>query len=102
MTNSTIKNIINGVNTNPDINWGIALNTPYKIVLTNSYDKCVNYSIRVHHQDGDEWISVRDNHMDRLVGCYLHGHDIYSDYTYIEHGIQMAIEEAVENFNETY
>lgn len=102
MTKQFIMDIINWVNPNRDIKWSILKNTAKEIILTNSYDKCVKYTISINHQGADEWISVRDNHMDRLVGCFLQGDDNCSDYTYIDHGIKLAIEEAVENFNETY
>ena len=102
MTNTEIKNIINEVNTNPDIKWSISKNTDTEIVLTNSYDNCVSFTITVKHQAGDEWIVVRDNHMDKRVALLIQGDDRWSDYTYIEHGIKMAIEAAVYYFNGTY
>lgn len=102
MTNTNIKNIINEANTNKDIKWSIVKNTKTEITLTNSYDKCVNYSIKVKHQDGEEWIVARDNHMGCRVAMLLQGDDRWSDYADTEHGIQMAIEAAVRNFNYVY
>ena len=102
MTNIAIKDIINATNTNRQIVWDIAVNTPYKIVLTNSYDNCVSYSIKVGREGQDQWISVRDNHMDKTVAFFIGDESNWGDYTETEQGVKMAIESAVRNFNYMY
>ena len=102
MTNVEIRIAINNANTNKDIRWSIVKNTPTEIVLTNSYDKCVNFSIRVDHDDDDEWVIVRDNHMETTVGLFCKGLNIWDDYNTTEQGLTMGVESAVRNFNNTY
>lgn len=102
MTKKAIMGIINKVNENRTIKWIVSKNTDSEIILKNSYDECVEYRISFKSQDNDEWISIRDNHLDRLVDCLLQGDPECSDYTYTEHGIEMAISAAVHHFNYTY
>lgn len=102
MTNTDIRRIISMANTNESIHWSIAKNTDTEIVLTNDYDKCVNYSIRVKHDDDDEWIVVKDNHMNSTVTMLCKGLNFWDDYAVTEHGLALAVEAAVKNFNSTY
>lgn len=102
MTNTDIRRIINEANDNKNIRWSIVKNTDTEIVLTNDYDKSINYTITVKHQDGEEWIVARDNLMNRRVAMLTQGMDVWDDYFETENGIRMAIQAAVQNFNETY
>ena len=97
MTNAHIKTIIGAVNTNKDIKWEIAENTPEKIVLTNSYDKCVKFTIKI----GDEFITIKDDHGTRCD--YLSKGDTrWDDYKNNIDGIHLAIRSTVNYFNNIY
>ena len=102
MTNTNIMQVINTHNTNKNIKWSILKNTDTEIVLTNSYDKCVNYSVKVCSDSEDEWVGVKDNHMRSTVCVLTRGYTRWDDYKETEHGIAMALAAAVENFNSTY
>ena len=98
MTKANIKAIIAGANTNKDIKWDVAENTPEKIVLTNSYDKCVKYTIKI----SEDCITVRDNHMGTAVAYLFKGDSRFDDYNNDDDGLRIAITAAVRNFNHTY
>ena len=98
MTKATIKQTIIGVNTNKDIKWYVAEKTADKIVLTNSYDKCVKFTIKI----GADCITVHDDHMFYAVEYLLKGDSRFDDYNNDIDGIKLAIEAAVNYFNRTY
>lgn len=98
MTKAEIKSIINGVNTNKDIKWNVEENTLEKIVLTNSYDKCVKFTIKI----GADCITVRDNHMGNAVEYLLKGDSRYDDYNNDIDGVRRATKATVNYFNLTY
>lgn len=102
MKKTDIMSIINKVNTNKNIRWSISKNTDTEIILTNSYDTAIKYSIKVKSEDGEEWITVRNEHMNTRCGMLLQGEDRWSDYTDTERGLEMGIETAVMNFNSRY
>ncbi len=102
MTKTEIMRAITESNTNKDIKWSILKNMNTEIVLTNSYDPCVNYSIKVCSDSGDEWVGIRDNHMKSTVGVLTRGYTRWDDYKDTEHGIKMGIAMAVRNFHSTY
>lgn len=101
MKKTDIMEIINAENTNKDIKWSIVENTETNITLTNSYDKSVNFTITVKHDD-EEWIAVRDNHMNRNVAGFLKGDSKWDDYRDTETGLKLGIEAAVSYFNYMY
>ena len=98
MNKATIKHTIIGVNTNKDIKWDVAENTPERIVLTNSYDKCVKFTIKI----GADCITVRDDHMFHAVEYLLKGDSRFDDYNNDIDGIKLAIKATVNYFNRTY
>lgn len=98
MTCTDIKRIINDANTNKEIKWDIAENSPTKIVLTNSYDKCVRLTIKV----GVDCITVKDNHMEVAVEYLFKGESRVDDYKDDADGVRLAIKAAVNYFNYTY
>ena len=106
MNKNDIMTVINQANTNADIKWSILENAESKIVLTNSYDTCVKYTIEVKREveDGlnEEWITVRDNHMQCTVAMLMKGDTRWDDYKDTKHGIILAIQHAVHNFNHLY
>lgn len=102
MTKTNIMKAINEVNTNKDIKWSITKNTKNEIMLTNSYGKDIKYSITVKSCEGDEWIKIRNEHMDTGCGMLLQGNDKWSDYTDTENGLEMAVKSVVRNFNYFY
>lgn len=102
MTKQQIKQIINEVNTNKEIKWGISKHTTHEITLTNSYDKSVSLSIKIKHDDLDEWIDVVDNHLGCRVVLLIWDEDGWGDYRETKQGIHMAIEAAVVYFNSKY
>ena len=102
MKKQDIMKVIKETNTNPDIKWSILENTDTKIVLTNSYDKCINFSIQVKHDYLEEWITVRDEHMGCTVSMLMKGDSRWDDYKETEQGIIFAIQHAVHEFNHRY
>ena len=98
MTCTDIKRIINDANANKEIKWDIAENAADKIVLTNSYDKCVRLTIKV----GEDCITLKDNHMEIAVEYLFKGESRWDDYKDDADGIRLAIKAAVKYFNETY
>ena len=98
MTKTMIKEIINGVNTNKDIKWDVVENTSEKIVLTNSYDKCVKFTIKI----GDEFITIKDDHIGHAVDYLSKGDTRYDDYKNDTDGVRLAIKATVNHFNHTY
>ena len=98
MTKSSILAHVNAANTNKDIKWYIVEKTDDKIVLTNSYDKCVNITIKI----GEDCITVKDNHVDVAVEYLFKGETRWDDYKDDETGILLALKAAVNYFNHTY
>ena len=98
MTNTAIKAIIEKANTNHEVKWSIVYNDNGIIELTNSYDKCISYSIRLASFDNEEYVLVTNNHLDSTVDSFWHGVDYYDT----EHGITLGIKTAVGNFNNIY
>lgn len=98
MTKAMIKEIINGVNTNKDIKWDVVENTSKKIVLANSYDECVKFTIKI----GTDCITVRDNYMGVAVEYLLKGDSRYDDYNNDIEGVRLAIKATVNYFNHIY
>jgi len=98
MTNTAIKTTIDKANTNKDIRWSIVHNANGIVTLTNDYDKCISYSIRVASFDNEEYILVTNNHLESTVGSFWYGVDYYD----LEDGIALGIKTAVRNFNYIY
>ena len=98
MTKSSILAHINASNTNKDIKWYILERTDEKIVLTNSYDKCVKFTIKIEN-DG---IHIVDDHMIYSVGYLLKGDTRWDDCNDDETGIWLALKSTVNYFNRTY
>ena len=98
MTCNEIKRIIDDANTNERIVWTVAENTPEQIVLTNSYDRSVKFTIL----NCDTHIVVRDRNAGVAIEYLFKGDGKADDYNDDETGIRMAIKAAVKYFNETY
>lgn len=103
MTKIDIMKAINESNTNKEIKWSVAKNTATKIILKNSYDTAVQYSINICLEEhGDDCIVVKNDHMGSTVTCLLQGDDRWSDYVHTDDGIVKAVKVAVRSFNHTY
>jgi hypothetical protein len=106
MTKPEIKKIINDINTNKDIKWNVLENTPNKIVLTNSYDRSIRFTIEVkeskHEWDDENWIVVKDNLTGATVYVLIQGEDRWSDYKETEQGLIQAVKITVAYFNRKY
>lgn len=98
MTKQQIMRTIKEENNNPSIKWSVVENTSDRIVLTNDYDKGINYSIEVR----DEWITVRDNLTGSNVAGLLKGTSRWDDYEETEQGLLKGVAIAVHNFNYLY
>ena len=98
MNKATIKQTISEANTNKEIKWGVAENTAEKIVLTNSYDKGVKFTIKI----GAGFITVRDNLIGNAVEYFFKGDSRFDDYANDDDGVKRAIKAAVIYFNRTY
>ena len=98
MTKSSILAYINAANTNKSIKWYIVEKTDDKIVLTNSYDTCVKFTIKI----ANDGIIVVDDHMVHSVCYLLKGDNRWDDYAEDEDGILLALKSAVNYFNRTY
>lgn len=102
MTKQQIMRTIKEENNNPSIKWSVVENTSERIVLTNDYDKGINYSIEVRRDDADEWIAVRDNLTGSRVAVLLKGTSRWDDYEETEQGLLKGVAIAVHNFNYFY
>lgn len=103
MTKIDILKTIDTYNTNKDIKWSVVSNTRTKIILKNSYDNAVRYSINICLEEhGDDCIVVKNDHLGSTVTCLLQGHDRWSDYVHTDEGIELAIGKAVCHFNYYY
>lgn len=102
MTKQQIMRTIKEENNNPSIKWSVVENTSERIVLTNDYDKGINYSIEVRRDDADEWITVRDNLTGSNVAGLLKGTSRWDDYEETEQGLLKGVAIAVHNFNYLY
>lgn len=102
MTKQQIMRTIKEENNNPSIKWSVVENTSERIVLTNDYDKGINYSIEVRRDDADEWITVRDNLTGSNVAGLLKGMSRWDDYEETEQGLLKGVAIAVHNFNYLY
>lgn len=106
MTKPEIKKIIDDSNTNKDIKWSIIENTPTKIVLTNSYDESIRFTIEVkkskYEWDDENWIEVKDNLTGAMVYVLIQGDDRWSDYKETDQGLIQAVKIAVAYFNRKY
>lgn len=102
MTKQQIMRTIKEENNNPSIKWSVVENTSERIVLTNDYDKGINYSIEVRRDDADEWITVRDNLQGSNVAGLLKGTSKWDDYEETEQGLLKGVAIAVHNFNYLY
>lgn len=102
MTKQQITRTIKEVNNNSSIKWSVMENTSERIVLTNEYDKGINYSVEVRHEGADEWIAVRDNLQDLIVSVLTKGNAIWDDYEETEQGLLKGVTVAVQNFNYYY
>ena len=98
MTSMDIVRLVDKVNTNKQIRWEVLENEPNKIVLTNSYDKCVKFTIKVV----DDGITVLDNHMLYGVAYLCKGKSRWDDYQDDAEGVRLAITTTVDYFNNTY
>lgn len=98
MTSMDIVRLIDKVNTNKQIRWEVLENEPNKIVLTNNYDKCVKFTIKVV----DDGITVLDNHMLSGVAYLCKGESRCDDYQDDAEGVRLAITTTVDYFNNTY
>ena len=102
MTKQQIVRTIKEENNNPSIKWSVVENTSERIVLTNDYDKGINYSVEVRRDDADEWIIVRDNLYGRIVVILNKGTSKWDDYEDTDHGLLKGVSIAVHNFNYLY
>ena len=102
MTNQRIMRTVRGANHNPSIKWKVIENTSDRIVLTNDYDKGINYSIEVRRDGADEWITVRDNLQGRNVECLIKGSGEWDDYVETEQGLLKGAAIAAHDFNYIY
>lgn len=102
MTKQQIMRTIKEENNNPSIKWSVVENTSERIVLTNDYDKGINYSIEVRRDDADEWITVRDNLTGSNVAGLLKGTSRWDDYEETEQGLLKGVAIAVHNFYYLY
>lgn len=98
MTKATILAHIKAANTNKDIKWYVAEKTDNKIVLTNSYDTCVMFTIAFE----DDCIIVTDEHMGHAVDYLYKGESRWDDYKNDDDGVMLAIKSAVRYFNNVY
>lgn len=102
MTKHQIMRTIKEENINPFIKWSVVENTSKRIVLTNDYDTGIKYSIEVNRDYPDEWITVRDNLLDRIVEVFIKGTSRRYDYDETEDGLLKGVAIAVRNFNYFY
>ena len=102
MKRTEIMKAINEANTNKNIEWSIVKQTSTRIVLTNSYDECISYSIIIKHDVLDEWIEIRDNHIGSKIDSLVWDEDNWGDYTETRDGLKKAVQLAVRHFNHTY
>ena len=96
MTKKQILNIINKENENTEIKWEVIKNTRSLIVLTNDYDKDIEFKIEVLDEND---IKITDvNRWVHNIGLLLFGTDRWSDFSDRECGLRKAIKLAVEHF----
>ena len=107
MTKRDIMKVIKAANVNSDIKWEVeSTKNNGIIVLTNTYDKAVHFTIKkCGWQDEEmisEWISIRDDMMSENVGALIKGSDRWSDFDEWEAGIEQAVRKTVKYFYYCY
>lgn len=96
MTKKQILDVINKENENSEIKWKVVKNTRNLIVITNDYDKDIEFKIEVSSEnniiitDVNGWISD--------MGLLLFGTDRWSDFSDMECGLRKAIKLVVHHF----
>lgn len=96
MTKEQILKIINKENENSEIKWKVVKNYRNLIVITNNYDKNIEFKIEV--LDGND-IKVTDvNGWAHMIALLLFGTDRWSDFLDVESGLRKAIKLVVEHF----
>lgn len=96
MTKEQILKIINKENENSEIKWEVIKNTRSLIVITNDYDKDIEFKIEVSAKNN---IIITDvNGWMHNIGILLYGTDRWSDFSELECGLRKAIKLAVEHF----
>lgn len=81
--------------------WSVIDSREDRIELTNDYDTCVKYVIKVDRDEYGEHIEVRDEHMQRFVALLCKG-DSFDDYESTDEGLKQAIRCCVRSFNYYY
>lgn len=96
MTKEQILMIINKENENSKIKWKVVKNYRNLIVITNNYDKNIEFKIEV--LDGND-IKVTDvNGWVHMIALLLFGTDRWSDFSDMECGLRQAIKLVVQHF----
>nr|DAE72251.1 MAG TPA: hypothetical protein [Caudoviricetes sp.] len=96
MTKEQILKIINKENENSEIKWEVVKNTRSLIVITNNYDKDIEFKIEVSTKNN---IIITDvNGWIHNIGVLLYGTDRWSDFSEMECGLRKAIKLVVEHF----
>ena len=98
MTKKNILAIIYENNENKEIEWNVESNTKNQIVITNTYDKSVRFTISFV---GDG-IKVYDNHEEKCIGFLIKGTEFYADFSDDEVGISQAVKKIVRHFYYCY
>ena len=97
MTVKDIRTIIGENNKNTEIKWNVAKNTKSEIRLTNSYDKCVEFIIRVKEEDGDKYAKITEENAG-IKAYYSIGDDRYDDFASEEEALRECVKSAVKMF----
>lgn len=96
MTRKQILDVINKENENSEIKWKVIKNYRNLIVITNNYDKNIEFKIEVL---GGNDIKVTDvNGWVHNIALLLFGTERWSDFSDMNCGLRKAIKLAVEHF----
>lgn len=96
MTRKQILDVINKENENSEIKWKVIKNYRNLIVITNNYDKNIEFKIEVL---GGNDIKVTDvNGWVHNIALLLFGTERWSDFSDMECGLRKAIKLVVKHF----
>lgn len=103
MTKAVINAIIKENNQNRDIHWKVLENKKDKIVITNDYDECVQFTIQkvqdcVFSTDEESAIECYDEHMKHCFAYLIKGTQYWADYKDETVGLTIAIKKVVRHF----